>query len=458
MKQAALFRGAAGRERSRSGAAQAATALGLGFLILVTAMAAGAGLSTPASALTPAIHLGVEGCAGSGCHGNVEASSRTSVMQNEVSVWRARDPHARAWKTLQEPRGQRIARNLGIADAGSAAQCLSCHTDNAPAGQRGQMFRISDGVGCEACHGASTPWLGLHASGIASHGQNVAAGLYPTEQPQARANMCLGCHVGDGSRFVTHEIMAAGHPRLRFELDTYTNTQPPHWRIDADYRARKGTSDRVGTWAAGQIEAADKTLGLIGSRFAGKGGMPELGVFDCTACHKPMMPGSFDAAAGRGVGPGVPRLADANLVMVRVLLQAFDPKAADALRADWVNLHAASRKGAGAVAGAASAVRSRLGAAGGYAGRSYDAAGRRRLAAAFVAEAGEGRLSDYAVAEQATMGLGAIVAGMQESGGNVSAANAALDIVYSTIASEKSFDGTKWNAAVRHLGETLAGE
>lgn len=458
MKQAALFWGAAWRSHSLSWVKRTAASLGLGLLVLVATAVAGALPGGVALAQTPAIHLGVEGCAGSGCHGNAEASNKTNVLQNEVSTWRARDPHARAWKALKEPRGQRIARNLGISDAGSAPQCLSCHADNAPADKRGQMFRISDGVGCEACHGASAPWLGLHASGIATHAQNVAAGLYPTEQPRARADMCLGCHVGDGSRFVTHEIMAAGHPRLRFELDTYTNTQPPHWRIDADYRARKGRTDRVGTWAAGQIEAADKTLALIGARFAGKGGNPELGVFDCTACHKPMMPGSFDAAAGRGIGPGVPRLADANLIMVRVLLQAFDPKAADALRDDWVGLHAASRKGTGAVAGAASALRARLGAATGLAGRGNDGEGRRRLAATFVAEAGAGRLSDYAVAEQATMALGAIVAGMQESGTDTNAANAALDIVYSTIASEKAYDGAKWNAAVRYLGEKLSGE
>jgi hypothetical protein len=425
-----------------------------GLLALASLLAA-----ATAEAAPPPIHLGVDGCAGSGCHGNAQPSDKTSVQQNEVTLWRARDPHARAWNVLKEPRGQRIARILGLGDADSARECLACHADNTPADMRGQMFKLSDGVGCEACHAASAPWLGLHASGIATHEQNVAAGLYPTEQPKARAELCLGCHLGDGSRFISHDIMAAGHPALRFELDTYTNTEPPHWRVDADYLKRKGRADRIGTWATGQLVAADRTLSLIGERFGAKGRTPELGVFDCAACHKPMAPGSYDSAAGRGIGPGVPRLADANLVMVRVLLQAFDPGAASAMRKDWVALHAASRGGSAAVARAVEPLRTRIASAGGFGTRGYDLAARRRLLATFVEEADAGRLSDYSVAQQTTMALGTIVAGLRESGlgsAQFQETNAALDTVYGSIADEKTFDGRKWTAAVRRLGATLA--
>ena len=428
-------------------------------VILALIFAALAMHAAPARAETaaPPIHLGVESCAGSGCHGNAQAGG-SAILQNEVATWRERDPHARAWKSLTGKRGQLIARNLGIGDASTAQQCLTCHADNPPADMRGPMFRVSDGVGCEACHGASAPWLGLHASGVGTHAQNVAAGLYPTERPRARAELCLGCHLGDGSRFLSHDIMAAGHPALRFELDTYTNTQPPHWRVDADYVQRKGRSDHIAVWATGQLAAADRTLALIGGRFGAKGRTPEFGVFDCTSCHKPISAGSYDAAAGRGVPPGTPRLADSNLVMVRVLLQAFDPGAAEGLRRDWVALHAASGRGAAAVQGAAGSLRARIASASGFASRGYDAAAGRRLAAAFVADAAAGRLSDYSVAQQTTMALGTILVGLKDAGigdDRFRDLNAALDTVYGTIDDERTYDPSKWTAAIRRFGAVL---
>ena len=121
--------------------------------------------SQPASAQAPATaptHLGVASCAGNNCHGAVEPFKTSRVAQNEYLIWSQKDKHARAFKALTEERGRRIAQNLGLPDAEHADICLDCHADNAPQGQRGAGFQLADGVGCEACHGAASSWLGTH--------------------------------------------------------------------------------------------------------------------------------------------------------------------------------------------------------------------------------------------------------------------------------------------------------
>ena len=49
-----------------------------------------------------------------------------------------------------------------------------------------------------------------------------------------RAGLCLSCHFGNQEKFVTHRMMGAGHPRMSFELDTFTQLQPAHFVVDED--------------------------------------------------------------------------------------------------------------------------------------------------------------------------------------------------------------------------------
>ena len=141
-------------------------------------------------------HLGVVTCAGSTCHGAVQPLQKSPVLQNEYVTWSRQDSHANAYNVLLNEESQRIARNLGLQAAHEADLCLDCHADNVPGGRRGNRFQIADGVGCEACHGGSEQWLGPHTSGKNTHQDNLAQGLYPTENPIDRAKLCLSCHFG----------------------------------------------------------------------------------------------------------------------------------------------------------------------------------------------------------------------------------------------------------------------
>ena len=108
--------------------------------------------------------------------------------------------------------------------------CLGCHADPGRAA-RGARFQTSDGVGCESCHGAAVGWLASHYAVGGTHAANVVARPGPARQSAGARRPCLDCHFGsaDDGQFVTHRIMAAGHPadqlRARPVLDAPAASQ-----------------------------------------------------------------------------------------------------------------------------------------------------------------------------------------------------------------------------------------
>ena len=49
--------------------------------------------------------------------------------------------------------------------------------------------------------------------------------------------------------------MGAGHPRMSFELDTFTTVEPAHFKIDADWEKRKQMWDGVKDVFSGAFKA-----------------------------------------------------------------------------------------------------------------------------------------------------------------------------------------------------------
>src|SRR5262249_3368048 len=120
----------------------------------------------------------------------------------------------------------------------------------------------------------------------ASHAANVAGGLTPLDDPRRRAELCTACHLGDASRgIVDHRLLAAGHPRLVFDLATATSLEPAHFRPDPAYVAGgRGRSAAVTLWAVGQGVAARRAAARIAG-VVGAGGWPDVAAFDCGSCH-----------------------------------------------------------------------------------------------------------------------------------------------------------------------------
>jgi hypothetical protein len=445
-------------------AAMAGAMTRIGVLGLAALLMCGLAMATiEAKAQAPAdgVHLGVASCAGSTCHGAVQPLKGSAVAQNEYITWSRRDKHAKAYAVLGEERSQRIARNLGLADARTAQICLDCHADNVPADRRGPQFQISDGVGCEACHGGARGWLGVHISG-AKHADNLAAGMYPTDQPVARAGKCLSCHMGDETRFVSHQIMGAGHPRMGFELDTYTAAQPAHFVIDKNYVERKGSVNDVQVWAVGQAVALVKFMDEVSDpKHAPNGLFPELVLFDCTACHHAMSELRWQPRPSAALPPGLPPLNDANAIMLRVIAARVAPATAKPLGDRIMALHRASTQSWAAVQREARELRqSASELVPMVAQHQFGRDDMYALADGIVAAGLDRDAADYPGAEQATMALASIVSAMRANGyaseTQTRAMTTALSGLYEALAKDDTYRPEAFVAGLRDFHKTLA--
>ena len=410
-----------------------------------------------------AVHVGPTTCAGSSCHGTSQAWQRlqgSDVAQNEHRIWRREDPHAGAYQTLRSARSQRIAENLGLEDAHTADVCLDCHADNVPSGRRERTFQLSAGVGCEACHGGARRWMSAHVTNN-DRAANLRAGMYPTDDPVARAQLCLSCHLGEARKMVTHRIMGAGHPRLSFELDTFTAIQPAHFVVDADYKRRKGWAGQGRTWAIGQLVATSQTLAALRDPAVRHDGLfPELTFYDCHACHHPQEELRYAARPSVPTGPGRPRLNDAGLLMVRVIVDVLGPEHADGLQGAHRDLHAASETSWEGVSDAALRIESVCAAVlEGLRDAPLSDATLWALGQRLVSLGQEGEYQDYAGAEQAAMALGAVLADLiareAVSAAEADALRAALDGCYAAVDDEAAWDAAAFRQALAALGEAL---
>jgi len=428
-----------------------------GLLVLLTMLLPGLAAASATGEIAGNKHMGVATCGNSVCHGAAQPFKDSNVMQNEFALWQSFDPHAnKAFQALQGAAGQAIARKLGVGDATQAKICLDCHTDNQPVAGRGDKFQLSDGVGCEACHGGSEQWISSHAAKGATHADNLSKGLYATENPIKRAELCLTCHMGTADRMITHRIMGAGHPRISFELDTFTWLKP-HYQVDADYIQRKGDFNGLRDWGVGQGVAASNLLDLLVDEKNGwQGIFPELVLFDCHACHKPMSANKWGPRSGTGLGPGAVRLNDSNLVMFRHVLAAADPKGAQTVLEQTRALHQATMRDRSATFAAARALRETIRAElPKVAVNPWNAESMSAILRSIEADADRGEFRDFAAAEQAAMAAQSVVVAFSNAGRIDAERNkvlmAKVDVVYKAVERDDTYDMGRFVAALRDL-------
>lgn len=427
---------------------------------LILLLFAAQALAQPLPYQSAGRHLGVVNCANSLCHGSVSPWKDSNILRNEYVTWSRVDKHAtRAYQVLFEERSRRIAANLGLKEpAHQAKACLDCHAHNPPAAQRGERFRITDGIGCEACHGPAEKWIRSHVAPDATHADNVAHGLYPTSDPVAQARLCLSCHFGNKDKFVTHRMMGAGHPRMSFELDTFSQTQPPHFVIDADWQKRKRGWDTVRVWAIGQALAASELLDvLLDPKRSRDGLFPELVVFDCHACHHPMSDVRWSRRAG--TSPGRIRLNDSSFLMLRqIVRQTLPADEANQFAQRLNELHKAVAGDGGDALEAAKAMRGSLdGLVKQLAARTFRADDLRAMLAGLVDDGVNGQYRDYAGAEQATMAIGSLLSFLSRRGDlkDARAANAALDRLHEAVRNDEKFRPERFQSALGELARTV---
>ena len=403
--------------------------------------------------------MGVVACANSLCHGSVEPIKDSNVLQTEYVTWSRVDKHARAYQALFSAKSLSIAKKLGIGKPSEAKLCLDCHTHNIPKERRGERFRLDDGVACEACHGASGRWLQTHVQDNATHEDNLKAGLYPTAEPVPRAKLCLSCHFGNADRFVSHRLMGAGHPRMTFELDTFTAVEPAHFKPDGDWEKRKRMWDGVQVWAIGQTLAVAEMMDTLTDPKRGRDGLfPELVLFDCHACHHPMSDKRWIPRTP-GAGPGAVRLNDSNMLMVRQIAKVVDAPMGARIAATMAKLQGAVSSGNDALAQAHVLSREMKALIPLLEKHAFTDADMRVILSGLVSEGLNGLYHDYAGAEQATMAIGSVANFMYQRGILKSArnVNGGLASLQKAVANDEKYNPAQFQAALRQF-RTVVGQ
>lgn len=265
--------------------------------------------------------VGMSGCLASACHGGPAAKALAGQLdattwQSSGSCWAAADPHSAAYSLLTDRphRPVRVtakhimARYAPGTEATDDARCVACHTNPALAGEKhftdphAKALR-AEGVSCEACHGNAGGWVSDHTTWKGDRREVYAkTGMAPLYDLGERALHCAGCHVGapaDGERGLpvrdmNHDMIAAGHPRLNFDLAEYLRRLLPHWQ-EKDRTANTDplpprTLNPLKVWYVGRVAHAEVACKLLADRAERsktdeRTPWPEFAEFNCAACH-----------------------------------------------------------------------------------------------------------------------------------------------------------------------------
>ena len=430
--------------------------IALGFLFGGSASAA-----SPLPSEDKQIHLGVASCANSVCHGAVIPHINSNIAHTEYTVWTRKDPHARVYRDLFRKDFVAITRKLGLKEPHLEPTCLACHASNIEPQFQGAKFSMTDGIGCETCHGGSEKYIARHTDKDATRAKNIANGLFPTDNIIERTRLCLSCHYGTSDNFVTHKIMGAGHPRISFELDTFTELLEPHVIYDDDYAARKPVYSHVKMWALGQAVAAESMLSLLQDKHLQAAGLfPELSLFDCHSCHHPMSQQTWQPKKSTGLGPGAVPLNDSSLLMLSLVLQEIDPKLGKQLVKTLKSLHTGTNSSPWVTKKYATELRAIVKTAITVVDKHrFSPAQTVALTNALLASGIAGEYRDYIAAEQCVMGIGALVAAWNDIKPFAPATNSMvgqlMEGLYESVANDESFVPGEFEAALAQLKDGL---
>jgi hypothetical protein len=257
------------------------------------------------------------------------------------------DPHALAGQRISSARFQEVLKRVsgGSDEAATYQHCARCHDpasiDRAevigqvlsteelvPGGEQTSAdlpvakpdtltlapSQRERGISCETCHGGAKQWIAVHYQRDVDRQRLLELGMLDTKNLLVRARVCAGCHVGSAENDMNHDMIAAGHPPLRFELASYEALLPrKHW--DDRPERRSDPSYEVQLWAVGRIASAEAALVLLegratrAARNATEGAAysatpwPEFAESNCLACHQPLrsLAGGSSRASDRDV-------------------------------------------------------------------------------------------------------------------------------------------------------------
>ncbi|HYA63569.1 MAG TPA: multiheme c-type cytochrome [Candidatus Sulfotelmatobacter sp.] len=430
---------------------------------------------SPATDTTePVKYIGPGSCAATSCHGSVKPVAGSRILQNEYSTWILQDKHSRAYQALTGDIGERMARILKLgAKAEEAPKCLACHALYTMPEQRGRPFEISEGVSCESCHGPASAWLGPHTTRDWPHEKSVALGMRDTRNVIHRGELCLECHLGTKEKFVDHEMIAAGHPDLYFELDSFSAVMPRHWKMPRESAPGKPVEDPawagVRDWATGQAVQLGASMERLAWRAKGepadkKDVWPEYAELSCFACHHSLGPAkdSWRQEHGyEGRRPGDPPWNASRYAVFRHFAKQIDSGSAQDLDKQLLTVSTEMSKlnpdrtivanAAVAAAPLAQRIAERL------ATMPYDQAITLRMLQRITDDAENIAISDERAAEQAAMAMDSLYIAYSKDAkpSNDAEVRAAINALFQQLENPSAYNADQFASTLRRIRPLL---
>jgi Cytochrome c554 and c-prime len=422
----------------------------------------------------PSKYIGPGSCAATSCHGSVKPVPGSRILQNEYSTWVLQDKHSRAYQSLTSDVGERMARILKLeSKAEESPKCLMCHALYTTPEQRGRPFEISEGVSCENCHGPASAWLGPHTTREWTHEKSVAAGMIDTRNVIVRAKKCLECHLGTREKFVDHEMIAAGHPDLYFELDSFSAVMPRHWKVPRETAPGQplegGAWVDMRDWSVGQAVQLSASMERLAWRAKGeradkKDVWPEYSELSCFACHHALGPAKDSWRQQHGYDsrrPGDPAWNESRYAVFRLLAKQIDPATAQELDKQMQIVSQEMSKlnpgrktvvmAAEAAAPLAEQIADRL------AAMPYDQALALGMMQKITDDAETISLADERAAEQAAMALDSLYIAYTKNAhpANAEEMRAAINGLFQQLENPSSYNADQFAAALRRIRTLL---
>jgi hypothetical protein len=369
------------------------------------------------------------------------------------------DKHSRAASALTNDVGKRIGRILSIRPE-TSDKCLDCHALNVRENQRARSFDSSEGVSCESCHGPASDWLGPHTTKGWAHQRSVELGMTDVRNPVKRSETCLSCHLGSANKWVDHEMIAAGHPDLYFELDSFSAAMPKHWN-----ERDKDPWFNVRLLATGQAVQLREDMRRI-TRATGRF-WPEYSELDCFACHHNLTESKNSWRQERGYSgrrPGNPPWNASRYAVLKSILEEVDGDAASRLDGEVTRVSqlvvdvTADPKQVGAAARQAGEVADQIVAK--MSSYRFDAQTDLRLMKKITASGDWISNQGERAAEQAAMALNSMVITYFQNAGQGSPARAqteaAVAALFKLVASPSTYVPRLFSAQLREIHKLLS--
>lgn len=123
---------------------------------------------------------------------------KTDAQGKQLDIWK-NSKHASAWKSLETPAADEIAKQKGFTTkASETPQCIKCHVlgkDIDPA-ELTESFDKTEGVQCESCHGPGSEYKSMAI--MKDKQKAIENGMNPMTDI---AGFCQTCHNSESPTF-----------------------------------------------------------------------------------------------------------------------------------------------------------------------------------------------------------------------------------------------------------------